>query len=249
MKYTTFLFLFSVLGLLTLSSCNDDDEPTMDPGTVSIDIDHVWGQSMSPFALNMALTHPRTGDSMTFETFRYYISNIELRNTAGEWVTVPDSYYLVDEAVSIAPNIENVPGGKYTDLRFLFGVDSTANVSGAQAGVLAPSEGMFWSWNTGYIMLKAEGTSTRAEDGTFAFHLGGFAGEYAVPQMAEYTFGGELTVDGDRVAEIHLVGNAARLWHSAPSLTERSKMHMPGEVAGQMTSDFYDGFFFDHIHN
>jgi hypothetical protein len=108
---------------------------------------------------------------------------------------------------------------------------------------------MFWSWNTGYIMLKAEGSSPASADGTFAFHLGGFGGKTKVPQTVEYSFGGELTVDGDRAAEIHLIGNAARLWHTAPSLSERAKQHMPGDVARLMTSDFYDGFFFDHIHN
>ena len=97
-------------------------------------------------------------------------------------------------------------------------------------------------------MLKAEGTSPASSDGSFAFHLGGFKGEFAVPTVKAYSLG-KLIVDGDREAEIHMVANTGRLWHEADGLAVRSTTHMPGAVAKQMTGTFYDGIVFDHIHN
>ena len=72
--------------------------------------------------------------------------------------------------------LSDVPEGSYTEMSYVLGVDSTRNVSGAQAGALSTANGMFWSWSTGYIMLKAEGTSPNSGTGSFSFHLGGFSG-------------------------------------------------------------------------
>src|SRR5690606_18580217 len=73
-------------------------------------------------------------------------------------------------------DIDNVPAGYYVEIQYTMGVDSEKNVSGAQVGALSLSNGMFWDWNSGYIMLKAEGYSPQAENNGFAFHLGGFSG-------------------------------------------------------------------------
>lgn len=248
--------LYSITTLLIASlfivSCNNDD--TTDDGavagTVTLDLDHIWGPDQMPFLMNTELIHPMLGEDLTIETFRYYISNVKLQSTTGDWVILPESYYLVDASQSTIMDLPDIPGGTYTAIQMTYGVDSLRNVSGAQSGALSPSQGMFWSWNTGYIMLKAEGTSTASLDGTFAFHLGGFTGEYAVPLTRTFDFGGQaLRVDGDATAEIHLIGNIARLWHGAESLADRSKQHMPGATAQTMSHNFYDSFVFDHIHN
>jgi hypothetical protein len=49
-----------------------------------------------------------------------------------------------------------------TGIRFLLGVDSARNVSGIQTGALDPARGMFWTWNSGYVMAKIEGSSPSA---------------------------------------------------------------------------------------
>lgn len=76
--------------------------------------------------------------------------------------------------------LKDVPAGEYAGMELLLGVDSLQNEIGTQTGDLSPVHGMFWDWNTGYLMVKAEGPSPQSPVGTFAFHLGGYAGPYSV---------------------------------------------------------------------
>jgi hypothetical protein len=50
------------------------------------------------------------------------------------------------------------------------------NVSGIQTGTLDPAKGMFWTWNTGYVMAKLEGNSPAANtpQHSFSYHVGGY---------------------------------------------------------------------------
>lgn len=252
MKKFNFLSLTLLAALFfILSGCSKDDDHNhvhLKDGKVVLDFDHVFGPNQ--FQLNEEYTHPRLGEKMTFTTFKYYVSNIKLVNKDGNKVEFPDSYFIVDAGGSNKIILDNVKGGEYTGLELMMGVDSVRNESGAQTGALDPMNGMFWSWNSGYIMIKAEGTSPDAESGNFSFHLGGFKGENKVQTVKNFSFGTDvLTVDGDREASIHIVANVARLWHSAEKLSVRSKTHMPGAVAKSMSADFYEGVRFDHIHN
>lgn len=248
MKLINFLSLVFIL--VTVISCTEDDKTDYKAGTVVIDLDHKFGANQLDFFLNQEYTHPLLNEKMTFETFNYYVSNIRLKNSDGTWFSMPESYFLVElnKSGSNLLSIPNVPGGEYTAVEITYGVDSLRNVSGAQTGALDPANGMFWSWNTGYIMLKAEGKSPAAANGSFVFHLGGFKGENKIQTTYNYEIG-KLVVDGDREAEIHMIANPARLWHTAEPLATRSTLMMPGVIAHNMSSDFYSGIAFDHIHN
>jgi hypothetical protein len=252
MKHFQILILAFLALTLTLSSCKKDDTTEeLKAGTVVLDFDHVFGPDQLEFSLNKEFTHPLLGEKMNFNIFQYYVSNVRLKKADGSWHTVPESYYLLDLSKTDGNKIEidNVPGGEYTDIELLYGVDSTRNVSGAQTGALDPANGMFWSWNSGYIMVKAEGTSPNSATGTFTFHLGGFKGEFRVPKSFTYSLNNKLVVDGDREAEIHMISNVARLWHSADKLSVKSSHTMPGQIAKTMSGTFYDAIKFDHIHN
>lgn len=251
MKSFTVKILIVLLINITFFSCDkDNNQEQFQNGNVTVEFDHKFGPGLDDFFLNKEYTHSRLNEKMTFTTLKYYVSNVRLKKTDGTWFAVPESYYLIDleKAGGNKLQLENIPGGEYTDMEVMFGVDSTRNVSGAQTGALDPILGMFWSWNSGYIMLKAEGTSPASSDGTFAFHLGGYQGQYKVQKSYTYNLG-KLVVDGDREAEIHMIANPARLWHAADPLATKSKQHMPGQVASVMTSAFYDGIIFDHVHN
>ncbi|MBK9254068.1 MAG: hypothetical protein IPM42_01130 [Saprospiraceae bacterium] len=253
MKIFNVLLILTLFIGITLSSCKkDDDHDHFHEGDVTINFEHVWAAAESDFSLNTELSHPLLGEKLTFNIFKYYVSNLRLKVKDGTWYTVPESYFIVDAASHGSSEIvlSKIPGGEYTDLELMFGVDSLRNTSGAQTGALDPAKGMFWSWNSGYIMLKAEGTSPNASSGNFVFHLGGFKGDNKVQTTKSYNFGNTaLVVDGSREAEIHLIANPARLWHSAEKLAVRSVNTMPNAIAKTMSSTFYDAVKFDHIHN
>ncbi|MFN3952720.1 MAG: MbnP family protein [Thermaurantimonas sp.] len=247
-----FAFAFSSLFIISCSKDDKvDDNPADLKGTVEIKFEHVWGPNAAPFALNQELTHP-SGQKMTFTTLRYYISNIRLKKADGtEWVQ-PESYYIVDAAQTPEAKISiaEVPAGDYVEISFLIGVDSLRNTSGAQVGALSPEHGMFWSWNTGYIFIKAEGNSPDSPTGTFVYHIGGFSGMHNAIRDRTISFnGGRLMVKPNAVPSIHLMVNAARFWHGGVQLSQVHKVHMPGANASMLATNFQGAITFDHLHN
>lgn len=221
--------------------------PVEQTENVTIEMDHIWGAS--DFTLNTALTHPTTGDELTFTTFKYYVSNIKLKKDDGTWWTQPESYYLVDVSQGETFTIADVPEGNYTDISYTLGVDSTRNVSGAQTGALSTTNSMFWSWNSGYIMVKAEGTSPQSGTGSFAYHLGGFQGTNNTVEVKEASFGTNLILDGTGNPKIHMTVDPSALFTTIVSVSTLSTIHMPGANAVTMSADFHDGVNFHMIHN
>lgn len=253
----TFKLGLMALTLSSIVACKKEkieptDSTTTGTDNVTLKIEHTWQDSLV-FQLNTDLVNPLTGDSLNFTTFKYYISNIRLKKADGTWWTQPNSYFLLDlstQGTTPSVQLTGVPNGEYTDVEYVLGVDSTRNVSGAQDGALSPSLGMFWSWNSGYIMLKAEGTSPNASmGGSFAFHLGGFSGANNVVTKKSHTFvGNSLSVTGNGHCQIHLAAAPQTLWQTVGSVSGNSMIHMPGSGAKTMADDFYGSFEFEHIH-
>ncbi|MBE7173435.1 MAG: hypothetical protein INR73_22875 [Williamsia sp.] len=125
-----------------------------------------------------------SGEPYTVKTFKFYISQIDLSATDGSVYRVNrNNYYLINEADLSSTTISLTPPTRsYSQLSFAIGVDSARNVSGAQTGALDPANGMFWTWNSGYIMAKLEGSSplSGAPDNRIEYHIGGFKEPYNV---------------------------------------------------------------------
>jgi hypothetical protein len=219
-------------------------------GTAKVTFDYVWGMNQEPWTVGNTYVHPKTGDTLTFTTLKFYVSNIRLKNMDGTWWSEPESYHLVCASCPDASSITltDVPVGHYTEMEYTLGVDSARNVSGAQTGALSPTMGMFWSWNTGYIMLKVEGHSPNSPDGSFAFHLGGFTSDVNVVTPKSVDFGTtHLMVEGGMEPEIRMTANPARLWHTADGLSQTNLIHMPGPTAQTMAVDFFSNVSFTAI--
>jgi len=115
---------------------------------------------------------------VTISTCRFYLSGLELTYADGSTYTEPRSYHLVDaeQEASQLIALPAAPRKALRRLRFRLGVDSVANVSGAQGGDLDPARGMYWAWHSGYVNAKLEGTCSVCPPPhrEFSFHLGGF---------------------------------------------------------------------------
>lgn len=233
-------------------TCQYNEES--ETGKVVVALDHYWVNVNTDFSLNIQYVHPGTGDSLTFTTFKYFVSNIKLKKEDGTWWTQPESYYLVnlDETGNPQFVVPGIPEGNYTEISYIMGVDSTRNVSGAQTGALSTTSGMFWSWNTGYIMVKAEGISPQAGmGGAFTYHLGGFSGNNNIVTAKTAVFGAEsLHVTTSSMSMIHLGIDPSRLFTTTGSVSTVGMVHMPGQNAVTMATDFYNsGVSFKYIHN
>jgi len=129
-----------------------------------------------PLVLGETYKNP-FGENMIINRFRYYVSNIVLIDNANKKHVLPNEYYLIDEADSASKIVTiKSPVATIKRIEFLLGVDSIRNVSGVQTGTLDPMKGMFWTWNTGYIFAKLEGTSdsSHAAAHAFSYHIGGY---------------------------------------------------------------------------
>lgn len=248
MLLTTALFAFS---------CKKEKEPEhvhpASAGSVKVELAHTWqsANAIQDLLTDSTYIHAVTNDTFNFTTFKYYVSNLKLKKEDGSWWVNPESYFLIDlGAGSIADLVlADVPTGNYTDLELTFGIDSTRNVSGAQTGALSLTHGMFWSWNTGYIMTKAEGVSPNSATNSFAFHLAGFTGANSAVATLNYHFNDlTLQVTADHTSEIGLVARINKMWDQL-ELSQHNNIQVVNATSRMLALDFHSGFSFDHIHN
>lgn len=120
--------------------------------------------------------HLNVSDSIQIASLRFYVSNMELLdNNKSVWID-SNPFHLIDAFNEKTLSI-NIPSNiSYSKLKFNLGIDSTTNVSGALGGDLDPTKGMYWTWQSGYINFKLEGTSNicKTRHNEFQFHLGGY---------------------------------------------------------------------------
>lgn len=254
---------FSILFLLSLitviSSCKKDPveetpTPVATTGSVALHFENMVGDSA--LVLNTSTYVNANLDTFNVTKFNYYISNIKLTRSDLSVYTETESYHLLEaeDTTSLAFVLNNVPVGDYIGIQFTIGVDSIRNVSGAQTGALDPANGMFWSWSSGYIMTKFEGTSPQstAMDGMLMYHVGGFAGVNSTLKTVSPSFNSEVaSVSTTVTPEIHLKADLLE-WFTTPtniSFSTLSTIHMPGANAKTVADNYADMFSVEHIHN
>lgn len=123
-------------------------------------------------------TYSVAGNALSIETFKCYLSQVCLfKNGKPVWQE-PNSYHLLDasESQTLAWALMLPDQLSYDALQFNLGIDSLANVSGAMGGDLDPTNGMYWTWQSGYINFKLEGTSSicPTRHNKFQWHIGGY---------------------------------------------------------------------------
>jgi hypothetical protein len=123
------------------------------------------------------------GEKFTVDVLKYYLTNIVLVYDSVTRVMIPETYFLVDQSKTVSRTIRltGIPSGTLTGIEFLVGVDAFRNSQGVQTGDLDPVLGMFWTWNSGYIMAKLEGRYERPgrTDGSYIWHCGSATPPYS----------------------------------------------------------------------
>ena len=119
-------------------------------------------------------------DSLTVYKWQYYLSRFFVTDSITGKQTIISKKPVLVNAFDTSDIMLEIPGGNYSQIGFTVGVDSIYNVSGVQTGDLDPVKAMFWTWQTGYIHLKAEGYSpqSKAPFKKFTYHIGGFRHPY-----------------------------------------------------------------------
>lgn len=221
----------------------DNPAPSNPGGTLKVEMHHTVDHEDMEFGkwyLNPA------SDSFKVSKFNYYISNIVLVADNGNDFVQPESYHLIRHASNNSFSVNGIPGDrKFSKIRFLVGVDSLRNTSGAQTGALDPVHGMFWSWNSGYIFLKLEGESplSGAASKAITFHVGGFTEPNKTQRSVELALPQPLQV-GSNGATLKLMVDVNEMFKDPEiiSFNEFYYQMSPGPGAKKLADNYADMF-------
>lgn len=186
------------------------------------------------------------GEDYTVTAFRMYASHASFKNnTAAISTTTNAKYHLVDAGINTTLSFTaSLSDSVFSQFVFQVGVDSLDNVSGAQGGDLDPAKGMFWTWNSGYVMAKLEGASSFSSvpDGNFTYHVGGFSGDTKAIRTISLTVpgGASVILRPNRIAEIVINADIDKWFNAAHALriADNAFVHSPGSLAKQYADNY-----------
>lgn len=241
-------FLFSVF-----LSCKKEEKeltnsnitpPSSSTGSITVKFENYSGAN--PLVLNTVDYVNANGDTFKVSLFNYYISNIKLIAADSSIYSESESYHLIqaDLNSSLQFSLPNIPIKNYVAIQLTIGVDSLRNVSGAQSGALDPVNGMFWSWNSGYIMAKIEGTSPQSGQSSklLKFHVGGFSGVNNSIRTLRLAFPNTASVSSSTTPVLTLKADVLE-WFKSPStinFATTHTVHMPGTAAKIIADNYSD---------
>ena len=118
---------------------------------------------------------------------------------------------------------------------------------------------MYWVWNSGYIFLKLEGTSTvlPAADNAFFYHIGGFGG-YNSPTinniksitLTSTGAAAEVRKNKPEAPHIHILADALKVLNGpTPISIAANPMVMFNPFSVNIANNYQSMFKIDHIHN
>ena len=100
-----------------------------------------------------------------------------------------NSFHLLDISDPGSLNLDlKIPNElSFSHISFNIGIDSITSVSGVFGGDLDPGNGMYWTWQSGYINFKLEGVAddSPARNHRFQFHLGGYQAPFNALQQVK----------------------------------------------------------------
>ncbi|HYF33417.1 MAG TPA: MbnP family protein [Chitinophagaceae bacterium] len=252
-RVTRLNLLLLLSASLWMASCQkktkgDDADPGA-PSPVEIRFKHMAG-SFRNLVYDSAypVTPAGTPTFVKINTFKYYISNIQLVDAkTGDTVKIPDTYFLVDHgnAQSLRPQFM-VPAGEYYNLSFLIGIDANRNFNGPKTGALDPALGMYWNATDGYIMAKMEGTSPSSTlpGNVFTFHVGGVKDPHSVLAMRHFKLGGNVSIQPNKKTVIN-ISTDALAWFSNPHpISLSTPITGPGDLSNKMAENYFKMFDF-----
>jgi len=256
-----FLASMALIFFAFVSACSPEDEINPnDKNAVVVEFENIVGGQR--LALNTVTYTNPAGEPFTITRLNYFVSNVKLTKSDGQVVSFPDRYFLIRQADanSLKITLPDVPAGDYIKLDYLIGVDSLRSVAdiSQRTGVLDPAsygdDNMYWSWNSGYIFFKMEGTSPRATTPAqnFQFHIGGFGGYSARTAVNSRTISLPMAqsaqVRKNVSPTIHVLADVQKVFSAGHTINARSMVHSPA-VAAPVADGVKNMFAVDHVHN
>lgn len=133
-----------------------------------------------PVSFDDSLYALASGARYSVSMVKFYVSNIRVVTAvSADVLTVfaPSGHHLVDLSDDESATFSlPIPAADVRSIDFTIGVDSILNEQGPREGALDPRNGMYWTWATGYIFFKLEGTieSSSQPKRAYELHIGGY---------------------------------------------------------------------------
>lgn len=189
-----------------------------------------------PIELDSVSYAIRAKDSVKFSSLRFYISAVQLFQDSSLVKSEENSFHLVDITNPESMQFLIPVTKEFNTLQFNLGLDSLVNVSGVRGGVLDPTQGMYWTWQSGYINFELTGVSPNCPEPrhAFDFHLGGYQYPFKTIQVIRSRTGQNKTI---------LVSLEIRKFISEIDLQNKNHVMSPGADAVKLCSLLGSCFF------
>ena len=181
MTNSKLLLLALMSATLFFTSC-DDDETTIQEGTVNMMFEYKVGED----AFEIGKTYTIGGTAVQFDLANFYVGGITFMPEHGDGgtpVSVDGKYLLVTPDAG-AQEVTTLEAGHWHEVEFFVGVAPEENSQSEEDFTTRPADDplamqdppMHWNWNTGYRFVRIDGMVDTDGDGTvetlMAFHLG-----------------------------------------------------------------------------
>jgi hypothetical protein len=252
---------------LALTSCSKDDdnaETITGQGKLGVEFDNVFGSAN--LILNSQANVTSQGETLKVSDVKYIISNIVLTKEDGSTFVYPKAqgYFIVSEANTNSQvlELENIPAGNYTKIKFGIGVDEAQYNAGQTVQgdffAQAQNEDMAWTWSAGYKHVLFEGMFTSATVTTptvFMVHTGKSGANYNYTDVT-LNFPDKALVRTTITPDVHIFADVAKIIDGTNKikLTDNNMggmgaMIMSGANLPLVTANLSNMFSVDHVHN
>lgn len=253
---------------LALVSCSKDDENPVEnitgKGKLKVEFDNVFAGA--DLILTSQANVTSQGETLKISDIKYIISNIVLTKEDGSTYVYPKSksYFIVSEAnaTSHVLELENIPAGNYTQIKFGIGVDEAQYNAGQTVQgdffAAAQNEDMAWTWSAGYKHVLFEGmfTSSTVTTATqFMVHTGKSGADYNYTDVT-LNFPDKALIRTTITPDVHIFADVAKVIDgnnkiklSDNNMGGMGAMIMSGPKLALITANLSNMFIVDHVHN
>ncbi len=198
------------------------------------------------------------GDTFYVDAFRFYITNFAFAGSEvvnghcirGMFECDSGETHLYDllDTNTYSFVLKKIPPAVYRDFTFTIGIDSFKNTSGANGGDLDPTKGMYWAWNSGYIMAKLEGHSKvcKTLHNAFEFHIGGYMPPNDASRRVSLPIPEFFEVGRPSMPTITLNADIAA-WFNGIDLSKVNSILTPGKEAMMMADNYAKMFTIESV--